>query len=129
MGDSTLGEVGLPKRSMRDWFSGGLVGFAGGVALCTAFGTLLALHAWKNPEPDRARSELIERLFRRPQRLRSSCRRIKRETRSPFAGTKSEKRPVEPAACCENRRSRAALTVMDTKARRLRSSDRPIRLL
>ena len=38
---------------MRDWLTGGVVGFAGGVGFCAALGIVLALHAWKNREPDR----------------------------------------------------------------------------
>jgi hypothetical protein len=38
---------------MRDWLSGGFVGFASGAGLCAAVGVFLAGHAWKKQEPHR----------------------------------------------------------------------------
>jgi hypothetical protein len=100
MGDSTVRKEGGPRRSMRDWLSGGIVGFAGGIGLCAAFGTLLALHAWKNHELDRVLIGAHRATASAPAPAADVVLAAQARSSAP-SGTKADKKLVEPAPAGE----------------------------
>jgi hypothetical protein len=96
MGDSTVGKECAPRRSMRDWLSGGVVGFVGGVGLCAAVGVFVAVHPWKKQEPDR----LVIGAHRTAVSVAVPAADVvlaARSGRSTTSGAKPEKKSVEPA--------------------------------
>jgi hypothetical protein len=100
MGDSSAGKEEGLRRSTRDWLSGGVVGFAGGVGLCAGLGILLAVHAWKKHEPDRVETRAHRAAASVPVSAADVVLAAEPGSSAP-SGTKPEKKPVETAPARE----------------------------